>query len=652
MKKRGQITLFVIIGIVIVSGVLIGVVYKDKVSDFLGDLEIIKGRVPIEAKSVQDFVTGCIEVVSKEGLDIIGSQGGYYELPGDTIARGSANIFSNKLEYIRGFETAYWFYQKDNEIDVMEIPSIETVEKELGKYVKENLMECVDFSEFEDFGIRYNFNGVDVAIRDEKVSVNAEMDVQGKKGDVEFKFYGFNSVIDSKFGKLHGLGEQMVKMEGAESYFEEKTLEMMSVYDEVPMTGVSFDCAPFLWSAEKVEQDLKRILFYNMMFFKVKGTNYELAKENRKYFEWDITGEDYKDVNTNFLFSENWPFYFEVAPNENGVMRSEQITDVAGEFGNVLKALYCVNNYHFVYDLKYPIMVKLNEDDDVLQFGMMVVVKDNQARKTSVAGAIPEPEVDFCDTKMHNSVVYTYERVDGELVPLEDVNIRYKCITTNCDLGRTIFIDDEAYLSEKFPLCLNGVLTGDREGYNKKEEIVSSNSQFVTSLVLEKLVKMDVDVFVNRENINSQDGKPLENEKVIIELENKDKRHKTIIIYPEMKEIELLEGDYHVKIYVLYEGDEITLKGRTIEKCVDVPKKGVLGFFGGDEKKCFKTEIPDTSLSNFISGESEFDFYVSESDLNNDFVRFYIKQKDIPTSVEDLEESFKTEPVMPVFLDE
>ena len=299
-------------------------------------------------------------------------------------------------------------------------------------------------------------------------------------------------------------------------------------------------------------------------------------------------------------------------------------------------------------------MVTLNRGDDTLQFGMMVVVKNNQPREAEIfAEEIPEVDTRFCDNREHVSTVYTYESVDGEILPLEDVNIKYKCITHSCGIGKSILIGDEAYITAKFPLCINGILAGEKVGYNSYEETISSNNEFITNLILEPFTKIDIKVRVLREDLNAADGEPYENEQVVIELENEEKGHKTIILYPETRQINLLEGDYHAKIYILYEGGKIILAGKDIEKCVDAPKGGILGLFGGDEPKCFTTKIPEMTLSNFISGEAEFDFYVSDSDLKSDFVRFYIKQKTIPVSVEDFEGlDFKTEPTLPVFLDE
>ena len=656
MKKRGQITLFIIVGVVLVSATFLTIYYRDNILDLASDLNLLKTEeVPIEAKGIQDFVLDCIKETTVEGLDLIGRQGGYVEIPKDSIPVGTANIFSNKLTYIRGFDTAYWFYQKDNEVDVKNIPTISFIEKELEKYVEDNLGNCFDnFSVFEDYNIIHRMAGVNAEISDNEVVVEVDMPLSGGKGDVSFRFYEFNYEMDSYFGKLYDLGSQIAEMEEAESFFEEKTLDIMQVYDEIPMTNVDFECAPQFWGYEKVKADFKGILSSNMMFFKIKGTNYSLAKENRDYFEWDVTNKDYDEVVVNFLFDGSWPFYLEVVPNEGGVMRSEQVTDVASEFSTALKALFCVNHYHFVYDVKYPVLVTLNRGDDTLQFGMMVVVKNNQPREAEIfAEEIPEVDTRFCDNREHVSTVYTYESVDGEILPLEDVNIKYKCITHSCGIGKSILIGDEAYITAKFPLCINGILAGEKVGYNSYEETISSNNEFITNLILEPFTKIDIKVRVLREDLNAADGEPYENEQVVIELENEEKGHKTIILYPETRQINLLEGDYHAKIYILYEGGKIILAGKDIEKCVDAPKGGILGLFGGDEPKCFTTKIPEMKLSNFISGETEFDFYASDSDLKSDFVRFYIKQKTIPASVEDFEGlDFKTKPTLPVFLDE
>ena len=109
------------------------------------------------------------------------------------------------------------------------------------------------------------------------------------------------------------------------------------------------------------------------------------------------------------------------------------------------------------------------------------------------------------------------------------------------------------------------------------------------------------------------------------------------IAYPEMKSVELTEGQYEIKTYV-YSDSNIQLEGSSSHKCVDVPKSGVLGFFGMTEEKCFDLEIPSQIVSFAVSGGGTQNYYIAESELqNSNKLIINAHEFDKPTKVEHLQ---------------
>ncbi|MBL7101095.1 MAG: hypothetical protein ISS23_04030 [Nanoarchaeota archaeon] len=655
--KKGQISTFIIVGIIIVFLTLTGVYYRTEIISAISELQIKPVAVSPEAQKLENFVIQCTKETATTGIELLGLQGGYIELPRDEIPVGNINMFSNKLESIQGLKTAYWYYQKDNKIPVENIPSKEEMSQELKEYIDATIGECIDdFSTFEGYKIQYRTPMSEVNIKDNEVQVTLIMPMETEIKGQKFSFRTFKTEIKTALGDLVNIAQQIVKNEIGSNYLEEKTIDMMVAYEEIPYSGTDLSCGTKTWAVEKVISDFKMILFENIPQIRVAFTDYELPDETHSYFEWHVTKKKYENINAFLFFSKSWPFYINIAPKEEGMLKAQQVTDKMGEVGFIAKSIFCMNDWNFVYDIKYPLLVTLydKENDYTFQFAMQVVIDRNQPRKaTIIPDEAAEADRDYCKfTRATKSTVYTYEeRADNNLMPLEGVDIKYKCINHLCDVGTTSREREDALLSTEFPSCIGGSVTGEKEGYHKVEEIdVDSNQEFSLSLILEEIITKPIKIQVNREGGASSEPAP--DETVVIELEEPEKGYRTLLIYPDQKTIKLIPGDYKVKEYVIKDGSPIKIPGREIETCVDIPKQGFLGLFGSTEPKCTKAKIPDTEITSLTTGGAEFEWTVNKNELyTSDYVKFYINTKPAPKSLEEISSINLNQDVLPpVFL--
>ena len=125
MQKKGQVTAFILIGLFILL-VVFGVIavkqgYLDKALQKLGLVRV----VPTQIEPVQSFLESCVKQVALEGIDRIGLQGGYINLPQDPIPNSQFTPVPEVLEIIPGSElkTALWFRERGNGIQTLKIPS-------------------------------------------------------------------------------------------------------------------------------------------------------------------------------------------------------------------------------------------------------------------------------------------------------------------------------------------------------------------------------------------------------------------------------------------------------------------------------------------------------------------------------------------------
>lgn len=140
-KKRGQLTLFIIVAVVLVIGIAGYFIMKDVVlSKPIAGSEIIRG-------AMED----CLTYTSKNALYFVAFQGGYNTRP--------EKNFNYDPSYF-----SYYYYEGQ---DMM--PSLDFIEEEMGAYVAENLGLCLDSLEVAGFKIDYNSFDVDVDISKEGV---------------------------------------------------------------------------------------------------------------------------------------------------------------------------------------------------------------------------------------------------------------------------------------------------------------------------------------------------------------------------------------------------------------------------------------------------------------------------------------------------
>ena len=123
--KRGAVTLFVIIGLLIVASVITIVFFRDDIANlFRKEQAITTVTVPKQIEPIKNYIDSCIDEVSQEDINKVSSQGGYINLPGDEVPISLANIFSNELQiFPRGSSrTIYWYYESANGIQKNQIP--------------------------------------------------------------------------------------------------------------------------------------------------------------------------------------------------------------------------------------------------------------------------------------------------------------------------------------------------------------------------------------------------------------------------------------------------------------------------------------------------------------------------------------------------
>ena len=642
--KKGQVTIYVIIGLIVLITTVTAFFARDYVVKTILKIGVEETIiVPEKIKPINSFVSSCLKETTEKAIELAGQQGGFINIPRDPYSSEQLNLVSNSLTIFGNTNVAYWFYEQSNGIQKTQIPSINIIENEISNYIEDKIVDCVNnFKDFPEYNIKQGDLKASTAINKNiiKTSINFPLDIKIK--DFSFSINQFSQEIKSPLYELYNSAKDIFDNLYSNNILEYKTITMLIAYEDIPYSGSDNECVPRVWTIENTEKKLKEILANNIQALKVKGTNFVLANNENEYFVLD-SGVNDKNLDVNFLYSENWPLKIDINPREGSLLKSQSVTEKLGPLRGLAESFVCANTWHFIYDINYPVLVILNKDGYTFQFGTQVVIDNNEPRKQTIfANSFEGFDRRICNNRNKKLTVFTR---DVNNRPLEDVELNYKCINSLCDIGKTELNNfNDAVSAEKYPQCLNGVLIGTKEGYHQSKQIISTLEESTTSLFLEQYKELDVNVLIERAGSGKLDEK---NEQVYIQLNEEEKEHYQTILYPDIKKIKLIPGNYKSVIYMISNYPEgLNIKEQEIENCFNVPKKGIVSALTKEtEKKCIKTIIPATTVDKIISGYSEFEFTITESDLLSKKILFHVPYLGKPTTMSQLSKVFNSQNV-------
>ena len=595
MKNKAQTTIFVIIAIIIVALFAGYFILRDKISI---------SKVPVSMQPVYTAFLSCLEEDALVGADILMSQGGYIELP--EFESGSAYMpFSSQLSFL-GNPIPYWYYVSGNNFEKEQVPSKEDMEKELAQFIEGKISECAfDMYYDQGFEIYLDEPKARVEIQDKQIEIKLDMDLTINKEEETALAKSHSVVASSRLGKLYDSALKVYKEEQDELFLEEYAIDTLRLY--APVDGVELSCSPEIWNAEEVFDELHEAIEINTMALKSEGSS-------KDYFVVDLL----VDEDVRFITSQNWPHNFEVNPSEGAFMIANPVGNQAG-----LGVLgFCYVSYHYVYNVKYPVLVQVYEDDEIFQFPMAVIIQGNNPREPLEGTAVGYEDTGFCENKNTLIEVNTY---DSNLVPIQS-EISYECFGSTCFIGET---SSSGILKTEFPQCVNGYVVAKAEGFENTKYLYSVIESGDVHIVLDRIYNKNIDLRLDGTSYSGE---------AIINFVSED-LSKTVI-YPDQKTVELSEGDYDVSVYI-YEDSSLELEESTYEECMDIPRSGVGGIMGLTQEKCFEITLPSQIVSSALAGGGKVVYYITEYELQNSgIIEINAESLPEPTSLEKLQENY------------
>lgn len=209
MEKRGQATIFIIVGVVIIILVALVIFLKG---------EIIIGK--LSPQEQQKFLTSKLEPINNQIRECIQDLGFSYVT---SLGLRGGDIDPNFAALYKGENVQYLCY-RDSGVGscIQNILTIKDMQGKLNGYLEASLGGCINLESFESgrFVISAGALAVSSEINDNNIQVVLDYPISLVSDDARANLNMFSEVLDMPLGKLHGLSIDIINSEVAGEYFD------------------------------------------------------------------------------------------------------------------------------------------------------------------------------------------------------------------------------------------------------------------------------------------------------------------------------------------------------------------------------------------------------------------------------------------------
>jgi hypothetical protein len=492
--KRGQVTLFIVLGALLVLALIVLIVFRNE----LTLSRILPDRIlPAQTSAIQTFIESCAQQVGREGIDLLGAQGGYIWLP--------SYIENNPLAVIdTGIKVPHWQYQSENRI-----PAMQVMEAHLARYMNENLKICLD--NLEAFDEEYTIVekgtlSTQTTLTDTNVrfEVNYPLDLMDKDGKKVTEVTDFYVEVDVRLKHMHEVARAIMETEAQQMKFEKIAIDLLALDPDIPLSGTEISCSRKTWPFAEVQEKVKVLLRNNIPRIRVDHTHYEPVPDDQPYvlnhYVWRVTELNYDDLSVGLTVMEQ-PLKIDVRPRKGAILQASKLQ------GKDLASFVCMQHWNFVYDIQFPVLVSVEDtgSNAVLNFGFVASVDNNRPKRDQFIPVAPQTAAfdsttdgDYCGNAYgnYNLVIDTYDNVSDPVFgesrsPIDGVNISLTCLKYTCLLGKTKYTSGgaAARLDAPVPYCTNAILRAKKTGYKPTQQIVTPAADTKVELSLTPIVQ-------------------------------------------------------------------------------------------------------------------------------------------------------------------
>ena len=537
--KKGQITSFIILGLLVLIMVGLGIY-------FLSTASVPSDTDPetfdSDASVLINDVEQCAQTLTVEYLQDISLSGGYdvnedvqYTYP-EAHNNIGVEIFDEKVPYWYHLDAEPECSGDECEFEY-NVPLLEggpgSIQGQTEAFLENNITDCVDFSEYRDsFDVEQDgVDTVEVAFNEEDtaVTVHWPMTLEKPETDQTFSADEFSTSIDVPYRQLYRTAEdvvfEVIMVERGLENYALKIQNLLSFEEDSelpPMNGgAEFGLsAPEIWIESDAKEEFERGLSQNINFLQVYGSaNSRVLYSENPYlknmhdqFMFELqNNEDVSDISVEFDYFERWDTYMNIEPSNGEIIMPQEV-------GGLIQFLPLkMTRYNFDYYISYPTMITLEHEEalDGEGFELRFAAEGNIQANTYVGeteAIQPTQSTDEGPSDVTRSVSSLVASEQQRTVPVqvnvtdgytgepkEGVEITYQCGDQTIQLGESAV--DGIVDTEAAP-CIDGtfkVLDPTIFAEEKQKSIVLGEDNTVSMEVFEEqemgveITKLDSD---------------------------------------------------------------------------------------------------------------------------------------------------------------
>jgi hypothetical protein len=388
IEKKGQVTLFIIIGLLILIAIGVFFYIKTYVLEEKLDINLEQDDVAAEAKVAQDYLMSCVSGIGKDAVVLMGLHGGYVNLSDSSYTNRDFSF--NPLDptnsdgvLFHETEIPYWWYLEtsntclDCSVTRRNVPSLQEMQDQISLYVKRQLPGCLDsFSSLSQQGITVEEKGtlrVDTAIAGDSVFIQVHYPLAVAVGESVTGLEKSYVELPVPLEKIYNAAFALVEKQVHEPFLEQAMMNLISVYSGLdqdrlpPLSALTVSYQLVFWTQPQVFDLLKTYLRTYVPLFTVRGSqNFNEISTGEtftdgflKTFIVDLSDiEHVDDFSIDFLYS-SWDPYFDITPSRGALLGASVFKN---SFPLNLAPTWQTNVYEFFYDLSFPVLVSLRSD--------------------------------------------------------------------------------------------------------------------------------------------------------------------------------------------------------------------------------------------------------------------------------------------------
>lgn len=390
--KKAQITLFIIIGIIILFSVI--TLFYIRSRAVKEDLEVGVEEaleIPSWAKEVESFVETCIRDTAIKAFKKIGEHGGYIDFEDYYLSESYFNIdlddptesdavsFSTKTKT----PTAYWWYMATpnncEDCIVTSIdPSLPFIEQQVNRYINRELPLCINnFSVFRSMGFQFETGNIitTTKINLNNVDITVERPTEIILGDRRTRMDTLKTTLDLNFYHDYMAAALIAYHQTTSMFLEDILMHLISVYSSTPdsekippISSIDSKGTVETWKKRDVKERItENLLGSNIPMIQINKTKSATRVQSsdpllQGLYETmflDFLPGGFENLEIKFLYNPEWEIYFGIIPSSGDTIKP--VTTKTDDSGFGFFPTVTTNFYEFYYDVSFPVIIIIKD---------------------------------------------------------------------------------------------------------------------------------------------------------------------------------------------------------------------------------------------------------------------------------------------------